>query len=116
MQRYPNRTNKAITEEQFLQAMDGYYVLDLIPRNDGLPWYSGHGLGYAERFSFRGQFLRDCESIIGTETLEKCYHSCLTPGLATLGHELRAKVTAFSTREELARVEKVGQPIFDPAS
>ena len=34
---FPNRQNKALTEEAFVQGMKGFYVLDLVPPCDGIP-------------------------------------------------------------------------------
>lgn len=116
LSQYSNRKDKSLTTEEFVRQMHGYYVLDLVPRNDGLPWYTNAGMGYVERFSFRAQFLRDCESIIGSETLERCYTSCLAPGLAALGHELRAWAVSYSSREGLEHVEKVDRPEYEPES
>ncbi len=113
LEQYPNRKDKSVSAEQFMKDMSGYYVLDLVESNDGLPWYSNSGMGYVERFSFRAQFLRDCEAIIGNDTLEKCYVSCLAPGLESLGHELRAWATSFAAREGLQHVEHVQRPSFE---
>jgi len=102
------------SKDEFLREMNGYYVLDLVPKCDGLPWYSNGGMGYVEKFSFRAQFLCDCEHIIGANTLEKCYVSCLAPGLHQLGHELRASALSYSEREGVAHVEHIDQPEFEP--
>jgi hypothetical protein len=111
--RYANRLKPEQSEAEFLQDLAGYYVLQLVPRCDGLPWYSNGTMGYVELFSFRAQFLRDCEHIIGSATFEKCYVSTLAPGLAALGHELRAWATSYSARNDVTHVEAVGKPEFE---
>jgi hypothetical protein len=56
-QMFPNRSDKSLTLEQFLAGMRGYYVLDLVPENDGLPVYTNAYIAsYCDRFSFRSQF------------------------------------------------------------
>ena len=101
------------TKDEFLQEMNGYYVLDLVPKCDGIPWYSNGGMGYVEKFSFRAQFLSSCEHIIGRDTLEKCYISCLAPGLNALGQELRTWAVSYSVREGVAQVEHIEKPDFE---
>ena len=101
------------SKDEFLREMNEYYVLDLVPKCDGIPWYSNGGMGYVEKFSFRAQFLSDFEHIIGADTLEKCYVSCLAPGLDALGHELRACALSYSVREGVAHVEHVDNPDFE---
>src|SRR5437899_1116820 len=60
-QAFSNRKDKTLTEQVFVEQMRGFYVLDLVPPCDGLPRYTnGHAGGYVERYSFRGQFLKDC--------------------------------------------------------
>ncbi len=49
-------------------------------------------------------------------TLEKCYESCLAPGLEALGHELRARATSFSAKAGVAHVERVARPEFEEGS
>ena len=113
LQRYAEIKDPKPPEEEFFEEMQGYYVLDLVPPCDGIPWYSNGSLGYVEKFSFRAQFLLDCEHVIGNETLEKCYVSCLAPGLVELGRELRAGADSYSMREGVAHVEQVAQPNFE---
>ncbi len=104
-QRYNEMPAPRPTEEEFWQNMRGYYVLQLAPPCDGFPYYSNWTAGYVERFSFRAQFLLDCEDIIDEHTLEKCYLSCLAPGLVTLGQELRACVTSYAQPRNLEQIE-----------
>jgi hypothetical protein len=37
---FPNRADKSLTENRFIEQMRGFYVLDLVPPCDGLPRYS----------------------------------------------------------------------------
>lgn len=95
------------SESEFMQEMNGYYVLALAPPCDGFPYYSNSGLGYVERFSFRAQFLGDCEDVIPENTFAKCYESCLASGLTVLGQELRACVTSYARAKNLEHIESV---------
>src|SRR5258706_808060 len=77
-EQYPNRSDKSLSEEQFLESMKGYYVLDLVPPCDGLPKYSNFAMGYCDVYSFRAEFLKDCRGIIGDELFESAYVSKLS--------------------------------------
>jgi hypothetical protein len=114
--RYQEMKEPRPPESEFWEKMDGYYVLDLVPPCDGFPPYSNAPCGYVERFSFRGQFLGDCEAIIPEETFAKCYESSLAPGLAILGQELRAAVTTFARARNLEHVEFAQQPDYEMES
>ena len=104
-ERYKELESPEASEGEFIEHLQGEYVLDLVPPCDGFPHYSNWTMGYVERFSFRGEFLRDCEDIISAETFEKCYVSCLAAGLATLGRELRACATLYARDKHLEHIE-----------
>jgi hypothetical protein len=115
-ERYKELPPPKPSESEFMQEMQGYYVLALAPPCDGFPHYSNWTMGYVERFSFRAQFLHDCEDIISDETFEKCYVSCLAPGLATLGQELRACATSYARDKHLEHIELVADGAFEEKS
>lgn len=95
---FPNRQYKALSEEEFLRQLNGFYVLPLVPACDGLPRYSnGYPGGYVEAYAFRGQFLKDCTEIIGSDLLESGYTSKLPEETATYGNQLLAAATTFAT-------------------
>jgi len=108
--------SEAESESEFMQKSQGLYVLALVPPCDGFPYYSNWTMGYVERFSFRGEFLRECEDIIGAETFSKCYVSCLAAGLATLGQELRACATSYVRDTHLEHIEFVAGGDFEEKS
>lgn len=87
---------REIPENVWLEKLYGFYVLDLVPACDGIPRYSnGSPGGYVERYSFRAQFLRDCEYIIGTELLDAGYSSKLAPQFKAHGEALMRKFEEF---------------------
>lgn len=68
------------SDEQFVKDMTGYCVLDLVPDTcPGLPRYTNAGLYDVDETSFRGQFLNDCEDIIGSEALERAWTNFMPP-------------------------------------
>ncbi len=106
--RYRENPPEDKTEVQFLEELKGYYVVALAPQCDGIPYYSNGSAGYVELYSFRAEFItNDCKDIVGKELLEKCYHSCLAPGLASLGTELRACANNFASKHDVSHVESV---------
>jgi hypothetical protein len=87
---------REVTEQEWLQGLQGFYVVDLARPCDGIPRYSnGTPGGYVEPYSFRAQFLVDCEYIIGTELLESGYVSKLVPEFRAHGEALKAKADRF---------------------
>lgn len=106
--RYKETPPKDKTEAEFLEELNGYYVVALAPASDGIPYYSNGAAGYVEPYSFRAQFITDyCSDIVGDKLLEKCYRSCLAPGLASLGAELRACAETFASKHGISGIETV---------
>jgi hypothetical protein len=106
--RYREKPPKDKTEAQCLEELKGYYVVELAPPCDGIPYYTNGSAGYVELYSFRAQFIAiECKEIVGDELLEKCYHSCLPPDLASLGAELRARANAYASKHGVSSVEAV---------
>lgn len=94
--------------EEFLAELKGYYVADLAPPCDGVPFYSNGSAGYVEPYSFRAQFIvTDCKDIISPELLERCYTSCLAEGLSALGTQLHTAAVAYAQQWDLFHVESL---------
>jgi len=89
------------SEQAFLRKMKGFYVLDLVERCDGIPWYSnGSAGGYVERCSMRAQFLvRGCEEILGDELLDQAYVSKLPAETVAYGEALLRRATEFGEQK-----------------
>jgi hypothetical protein len=106
--RYQEQVPKGKSEVQFLEDLKGYYVVALAPQCNGIPYYTNGSAGYVELYSFRAQFITsECKDIIGEELLEKCYHSCLASGLASLGTELRVCVNNYASKHDVIYTESV---------
>ena len=100
---FPDRTDKSLTEEVFLQRMKGFYVLNLVPPCDGLPRYTnGHAGGYVERYSFRGQYLRlDCLDVIGQELIDSAYESKLPEETISYGKTLLDRAGQYAASHSI---------------
>lgn len=91
-----------ISETEWLQRFQGFYVVELVPPCDGIPRYSnGHAGGYVERFSFRAQFLRDCESFLPSHVLNAAYESKPPEATIAYGRELLSIGGAFARENGL---------------
>src|SRR5207245_1532065 len=94
---FPKRQDKSLTEDVFVAKMRGFYVLDLVSPCDGIPRYTnGCAGGCVERYSFRGQFLEDCEDIIGTSLLESAWNSKLPEDTITYGIRLLERAGEYA--------------------
>ncbi|WP_321882846.1 hypothetical protein [Paraburkholderia bannensis] len=61
----------------------------LLPDSDGLPFYSNASLcGQWERWSFRAEFFRDCEDMLGEQLLHEAWLSHLPDQIADCGRRL----------------------------
>lgn len=95
LEQYRNEP-RAVSQEVWLQQLTGFYVVDLVPPCDGVPRFSnGSPGGYVEPFSFRAQFLTDCEYIIGSELLGSAYQSKLPVEFRSYGEALLDKFHGF---------------------
>lgn len=94
--------------DEFLESLNGYYVVALAPPCDGIPFYSNGPAGYVELFSFRAQFLtNDCQDFLGKKLVEQCYESCGTSSLAALGKELYRKASEYALLHDVSQVEHI---------
>lgn len=106
-----------MTVEQWVERFEGFYVLPLVPRCDGLPWYTnGYPGGYVEQYAFRGKFLHDCEYIIGEDLLNEGYGSKLPAELLIFGKALIAKAELYASTQGFDLPELNSEPPEDPDS
>lgn len=98
------RQGPSQTREEWLQSLQGFYVIPLVSPCDGIPVYSnGSPGGYVEQFSFRAQFLADCTAIIGDELLESAYNTKLARESFSYADALAAGAESYS-RESGVRI------------
>jgi len=95
--KYEDAPNKPPTVEEWVRSFNGYWVMPLLPDSDGLPFYSNASLGGQwERWSFRAQFLRDCEDVLGEQLLHEAWLNHLPDQLADYGRRLMNCASAFA--------------------
>ncbi|MEQ9090093.1 MAG: hypothetical protein RIE52_03340 [Balneola sp.] len=105
--KFEQRTDKDQTLEEFLESMDGYYVVDLVPDHDGIPMYITPN---DERHIFRGQFLRDCETIIGEDMLEEAYTSQLAEGAMDFGQRIMKIADDYAMQHNVQSLKEQKEP------
>ena len=71
--------------EQFLKSYEGYYVIELAKEQDGVPVYIA--LKQDENV-FRGEFLRDCEDIIGEDLMSEAWNTKMANETLKYGNRL----------------------------
>jgi hypothetical protein len=104
-QQFPSRSDKSLTLEKFLAGMREYYVLDLVPVNDGLPVYTNAYIAsYCDKFSFRAQFLKDLEGMLGSELLDEAFVHHNAQELADYGQRLRDCATEFAKQNGVREI------------
>ncbi len=87
--------------DEIRKNMRGYCVLDLLPENDGLPYYSNAPHYGLERTSFRGSFLEDCVALLGNSLVSQAWNPMLAHDLMSYGEELRATAHAAAQKAGL---------------
>lgn len=105
--RYEFRENKDISLEEFLRQMHGYYVVELVPEHDGIPLYIAP---HYEPHVFRGQFLRDCEQIIGERMLETAYTSQLAQGAVMFGQQIMGIADDYAIKNNITYLKNQRLP------
>ncbi len=94
-----------VSRRKWMKVFNGYYVLDLVPRNDGIPAYSNGGRGsYCEVFSFRGKFLELCNDLLSEELLGEAWTHHTAAELMDYGARLHDRAVAYA---EMHRVTEV---------
>lgn len=94
-----------VSRRKWMEVFHGYYVLDLVPPNDGIPVYSNGGRGsYCEVFAFRAKFLDGCGDVLDQELLSEAWGHHTAADLLDYGTRLRAGAASFAGREGVTGV------------
>jgi alpha-L-fucosidase len=78
-------TDKSISREEFIEEYEGYYVIELAEELDGVPVYIAMG---QDENVFRGQFLKDCEDLIGEDLLDEGWRTKFADETLEYGKQL----------------------------
>jgi hypothetical protein len=103
--KYEGAPNKPPTIDEWVQQFQGYYAIELVRENDGLPPYSNAPLGGEwERWSFRAKFLDDCEDVLGEALFHEAWGHHTATQLADYGERLMRCVSAYATANDVRHV------------
>ena len=84
-QQFEFRKNKNVGLNEFVESMNGYFVVELVPVHDGIPVYIAP---HYEPHIFRAKFLDYCREITGDKISEMAYSSQLAEGTLSFGHQI----------------------------
>lgn len=93
--------------------MQGYYVLDLLPENPGLPAYFSSGYDGVDRYTFRGDFLDDVSDLLGEELFDDAFSTMNAAELKAYGERILAIARAFAAEHGLQHLEAQREPPDD---
>ncbi len=94
-----------VSRRKWRKIFQGYYVIDLVPPNDGIPAYSNGGRGsYCEVYSFRAQFLDACEDMLAEELWGEAWAHHRAAELRDYGAKLRDRAAAFAAEHGVPHV------------
>ena len=106
-QNFENRTDKAQNYEEFMKEMYGYWVVDLVELQDGIPTYIAL---HDEAHVFRGKFLDDCEKIMGPELYNEAYSSKLAEEAIDYGNRILSLANTYAKENNLEHLRNVRNP------
>jgi hypothetical protein len=107
IQQYEYRKDKDLSLNEFIESMRGYYVIDLVPENDGIPVYIAP---HYESHVFRAKFLEDCKEIIGDKIIETAFTSQLAKGAMDLGNEIMEVANDFAMQNNIMYLKDQRMP------
>jgi hypothetical protein len=78
-------SDKKKTEQEFIKDYEGHYVIELAEETDGIPMYISMN---QDRNVFRGQFISDCEDLIGKDLVSEAWNTKLAADTLDYGNRL----------------------------
>ena len=93
--------------DEVYQDYQGYYVIELAPEQDSVPVYRAFG---QDENVFRGQFLADCQELIGEDLLNEAWSNHLAEEAVDYAHRLIAAVTPAAQQHGLEYLKDQYEP------
>jgi hypothetical protein len=88
--------------DQWFEQFRGKKIIDLPKQCDGVPRYSNAGMYEdVDITSFRANFLKDCEEIIGASLLEQAFNMMTASELCTYGKALQERAEEFARKRRI---------------
>lgn len=79
------KTGKELSEEEYINKCNGFYVIELAEEKDGIAVYASMG---QEENVFRGQFLSDCIDLIGKDLVSEAWSTKFADETLDYGNRL----------------------------
>ena len=92
------KTDKSISENEFVKKYEGYYVIELAKERDGVPVYISFG---QDENVFRGQFLKNCFDLIGEELVAEAWNTKLSSETLSYGEDLMRVADGIAEKNNL---------------
>ena len=93
--------------DEVYQDYQGYYVIELATEQDSVPVYRAFG---QDENVFRGQFLADCQELIGEDLLNEAWSNHLAEEAVDYAHRLIAAVTPAAQQHGLEYLKDQYEP------
>ncbi len=93
--------------DEVYQDYQGYYVIELATEQDSVPVYRAFG---QDENVFRGQFLADCQELIGEDLLNEAWSNHLAEEAVDYAHRLIAAVTPTAQQHGLEYLKDQYEP------
>ena len=93
--------------DEVYQDYQGYYVIELAPEQDSVPVYRAFG---QDENVFRGQFLADCQELIGEDLLNEAWSNHLAEEAVAYAQRLIAEVTPTAQQHGLEYLKDQYEP------
>lgn len=90
-----------ISFEEFLENHRGYYVIELVSEEYALPEYVSMS---QDANVFRGQFLRDCEDLIGVDIVSEAWESKFADEALDYGNRLLSIADKIANENSLTHI------------
>ena len=93
--------------DEVYQDYQGYYVIELAQEQDSVPVYRAFG---QDENVFRGQFLADCQELIGEDLLNEAWSNHLAEEAVDYAQRLIAEVTPTAQQHGLEYLKDQYEP------
>lgn len=93
--------------DEVYQDYQGYYVIELAPEQDSVPVYRAFG---QDENVFRGQFLADCQELIGEDLLNEAWSNHLAEEAVDYAQRLLTAVTPIAQQHGLEYLKDQYEP------
>ena len=93
--------------DEVYQDYQGYYVIELAPEQDSVPVYRTFD---QDENVFRGQFLADCQELIGEDLLNEAWSNHLAEEAVDYAQRLLAAVTPIAQQHGLEYLKDQYEP------